>query len=93
MYLSDSPGNPRKWEIPVGSVIEAGGYLLVWADEDGTTGLEYALLLALVSMSSLVAWQSMGQTVANSADGSVMEMQPATTATGLNSGTAAQPMP
>jgi spore coat protein CotH len=35
MFLSDKPANPRKWEIPAGSTIEAGGYLLIWADEDG----------------------------------------------------------
>ncbi len=35
MFLSDSPDNPLKWGFPQGSVIEAGGYLLVWADEDG----------------------------------------------------------
>ncbi len=41
MYLSDSPDNPRKWEFPAGTKITAGGYLMVWADEDGsaTAGL------------------------------------------------------
>ena len=35
MYLSDNPENPLKWEFPDGTVIDAGGYVLVWADEDG----------------------------------------------------------
>jgi hypothetical protein len=35
-YLSDEPNNPRKWQFPSGTKIAAGGYLLVWADEDGT---------------------------------------------------------
>lgn len=35
-YLSDEPGNPRKWQFPNGTKIPAGGYLLVWADEDST---------------------------------------------------------
>lgn len=35
-YLSDEPGNPRKWQFPNGAEIPAGGYLLVWADEDST---------------------------------------------------------
>lgn len=35
-YLSDEPGNPRKWTFPAGTRIPADGYLLVWADEDGT---------------------------------------------------------
>jgi hypothetical protein len=36
MFLSDSAGNPLKWAFPEGTRIEAGGYLLVWADEDGS---------------------------------------------------------
>jgi len=41
MFLSDNPDNPLKWEFPADTLIEAGGYLLVWADEDGgdTPGL------------------------------------------------------
>ena len=35
-YLSDDVDNPRKWTFPAGTAIPAGGYLLVWADEDGT---------------------------------------------------------
>ena len=34
-YLSDNPENPRKWPFPAGTRIAAGGYLLIWADEDG----------------------------------------------------------
>lgn len=40
LYLSDDPGNPGKWAFPVGTSIPAKGYLIVWADEDGSqTGL------------------------------------------------------
>jgi hypothetical protein len=35
-YLSDEPNNPRKWQFPAGTKIPADGYLLVWADEDGS---------------------------------------------------------
>jgi spore coat protein CotH len=35
-HLSDEPNNPRKWQFPAGTVIPANGYLVVWADEDGT---------------------------------------------------------
>jgi hypothetical protein len=35
-YLSDEPDNPTKWRFPDGTKIPALGYLLVWADEDGT---------------------------------------------------------
>jgi hypothetical protein len=32
MYLTDDPTQNRKWRIPDGTVIPAGGFLLVWAD-------------------------------------------------------------
>lgn len=35
MYLSDDPTNPFKWEIPEKTVLAAGGYLVIWADEAG----------------------------------------------------------
>jgi hypothetical protein len=35
-YLSDEPNNPRKWAFPAGTVLPADGYLIVWADEDGS---------------------------------------------------------
>ena len=34
MYLSDDRTNPRKWQFPTGTTIAAGGYLLIWADDD-----------------------------------------------------------
>ncbi|MDD4637655.1 MAG: lamin tail domain-containing protein [Bacteroidales bacterium] len=33
-YVSDDPSNPSKWPIPDGTIIPAGGYLIVWADEN-----------------------------------------------------------
>lgn len=38
-YLTDESDNPRKWAFPDGTTIPAGGYLLVWADEDGNAPL------------------------------------------------------
>ena len=35
MYLSDNQNNPRKWQFPDDTQITPGGYLIVWADEDG----------------------------------------------------------
>ena len=35
MYLSDNRNNPRKWQFPNDTQIAPGGYLIVWADEDG----------------------------------------------------------
>ena len=34
-YLTNDTGDPRKWAFPAGTQIAAGGYLLIWADEDG----------------------------------------------------------
>lgn len=36
LYLTDEPSNPRKWAFPTGTTIAANGYLIVWADENGT---------------------------------------------------------
>lgn len=38
MWLSDDPGVPRKWQIPAGTMIGAGGFLLIWADNDPLDG-------------------------------------------------------
>lgn len=35
-YLTDDPAKPRKWKFPDGTTLPANGYLLVWADEDGS---------------------------------------------------------
>jgi hypothetical protein len=35
MFLSDVNENPRKFGFPEGTVIDAKGYLVVWADENG----------------------------------------------------------
>ncbi len=34
-YLSDDAAFPKKWMFPAGSLVAPGGYLIVWADEDG----------------------------------------------------------
>ena len=39
MYLTDKSDNLTKWQFPYGGVmLEAGGYLLVWCDEDQEQG-------------------------------------------------------
>ncbi|MEM1423784.1 MAG: CotH kinase family protein [Planctomycetota bacterium] len=38
MYLTDDPGTPREWRFPAGTVLPAGGFLLVWADNDPEDG-------------------------------------------------------
>jgi hypothetical protein len=34
MYLSDRKEQPKKWTFPENTTIPAGGYLILWADED-----------------------------------------------------------
>ena len=34
-YLTDDATQPRKWAFPNATRIPAGGFLVVWADEDG----------------------------------------------------------
>jgi hypothetical protein len=41
-YLSDDSGNPFKFRIEGSTVIPAGGFLLVWADEQGSQGKLHA---------------------------------------------------
>lgn len=41
-WLSDELGNIYKWQFPEGSVIPANGYMIVWADDDGTQGDNHA---------------------------------------------------
>lgn len=36
--LTDNPANLSKWNFPAGTVIPAGGYLILWADEDSSQG-------------------------------------------------------
>jgi len=38
MYLTDDLSSPTKWRIPDGVSIDAGGYLLFWADNDPDQG-------------------------------------------------------
>ncbi len=34
MYMTDDFNAPTRWQIPVATTVPAGGYLLIWADED-----------------------------------------------------------
>ncbi|MDP6929693.1 MAG: CotH kinase family protein [Planctomycetota bacterium] len=41
-YLTDDPSNPKKWKLPPNSVIPAGGFLRIWADEEVGEGPYHA---------------------------------------------------
>ena len=42
----------------------------LWKDEEGLTTVEYALLLALVVVAGILAWQGLGSTVENTVNDS-----------------------
>ena len=41
-YLSDNTTNLTKWQFPVGTIIPANGYLIVWADDEAIDGILHA---------------------------------------------------
>jgi hypothetical protein len=41
MFLTDNPLNLSKWDFPAGSIIPAGGYYILWADEDSSQGINH----------------------------------------------------
>ena len=48
VYVTDTDRSPRKWQFAKGTVVPAGGYLVLWADEDGksTDGLHLNIKLS-----------------------------------------------
>ena len=38
MYMTDDLANPDDWQFPSGTVIDAGGYLVIWADNTPSRG-------------------------------------------------------
>jgi len=63
----------------------------LWTDEDGMTGLEYALLLMLMALSALVAWRSMGDVVASSVEEDTGQAETATAMTCAGTGIVPRP--
>jgi hypothetical protein len=41
IYVTDDPLDPTKYQIPAGATIPAQGYLLMYADDDGTQGFDH----------------------------------------------------
>jgi len=72
--------NQQTEHLARGGAVSLSPLRALWADESGTTTLEYVLLLALIALSGLVAWQRLGMTAAGSVDGSVGQMGPNSTA-------------
>jgi hypothetical protein len=41
-FLTDTPANLDKWEIPSGTIMQPNDYLIIWADEDSSQGPYHA---------------------------------------------------
>jgi hypothetical protein len=41
-YLTDTPFEPTKWQLPGGTLMAPGTYMIVWADEDASQGAMHA---------------------------------------------------
>ncbi|MDY6972015.1 MAG: CotH kinase family protein [Thermodesulfobacteriota bacterium] len=63
MYMSDDLTNSTAWQIPMGTVIEAGGYLLIWADDDPEQGSLHATFKLGASGQEVVLLASDGMTI------------------------------
>ncbi len=42
MYLTDDPGEPKKWQFPSPTVVPAGGFVVVWCDDEALEGSMHA---------------------------------------------------
>jgi hypothetical protein len=65
MYLTDDLANPT-WQFPSGTVIEANGYLLVWADGNTAQGPLHADFKLNANGESLGLFASDGETLIDS---------------------------
>jgi len=75
MYLTDNPANSTKWRFPSGNpgltTIPAGGYLLVWADndvQDYPNGLHAAFELSAAGNDELALFDSDGTILIDTID-------------------------
>ena len=65
-YLTDDAANPTQWEFPSGSTIDAGGYLVIWADGDIDQGDTHANFKLSASGESVLFYNNDGETLVDS---------------------------
>jgi len=68
MYLSDDLSNPDAWQFPSGTVIEAGGFLIVWADNSPERGLMHASFSLNATGESVCLFAGDAETLVDSID-------------------------
>ena len=62
MYLTDDLGDPDAWQIPSNTIIDAGGYLVIWADNLPDRGLLHASFGLNASGEAIGLFASDGET-------------------------------
>ena len=78
MYMSDKPDDPTKWQVPSGypsqTTVPAGGFLIIWADEQPSEGPTHAMfklsasgedILLSDASGNLIDWITFGSQTAN----------------------------
>ncbi|MBK6941518.1 MAG: CotH kinase family protein [Planctomycetes bacterium] len=65
-YMSDTLGNPTKWQFPSGVQIAPGQTLLIWADEDMTEGPTHADFKLSAGGEEIGLWDTDGLTLLDS---------------------------
>jgi len=65
-YITDNPVNLNKWEIPSGTLLEAGKHLLIWCDEDSSQGLYHSNFKLSIDGEFLALVDTDGSTILDS---------------------------
>ncbi|TWU59230.1 Inner spore coat protein H [Rubripirellula tenax] len=66
LYLTDDATDPTQWEFPRGSTIDAGGYLIIWADGDTDQGDNHASFKLSAGGESVLLYNNDGSTLVDS---------------------------
>ena len=66
LYLTDDAEDPTQWEFPDGSTIDAGGYLVIWADDDTDQGDTHASFKLSAGGESVLLYNTDGETLVDS---------------------------
>lgn len=63
MFLTDDVSEPTKWQFPDGSSVDAGSYLIIWADDDTDQGVTHAAFKLSADGESVLLYNTDGTTL------------------------------
>ena len=66
MYMTDDLTDPVQWQFPAGMTIDAGGYLVVWADNDTDQGDAHASFKLSADGETIALYNTDGATLIDS---------------------------